>query len=398
VADPTALLLIDKTEPLTLEQCIELAELNNPVLKREMARITAASGDELQAGLLPNPRFDTNNPQVFAGTQTLLNAGFQQEIPVMGKKRLDRAAASVFTRQSQSNYNVTRYTLFGMVRSQFYQTLAAQQRVRLYQRLVELTLAAVETSRQRERAGVGNHIDTLMLNVDYQKVRADLARSEELMRGEQQQLTTLLGISAKSETRVAGHLFDPPPEFDEDQLREFVTGGNDFTRIAQMEIERTRILARRAEVEWIPNPTLGPAFQYGVTNGSEQFWFNITFPIPTRDRNQGNIISTRGDLIASMENLTSVQLDMLRQISELLNRHHAAVQQVSRYRTDVIPSTREALDLARNGFSNGLITTAIFLQAQRTFVETYLAYIDAQEEVWTTAADLSRLLQMDTFP
>jgi outer membrane protein TolC len=63
-----------------------------------------------------------------------------------------------------------------------------------------------------------------------------------------------------------------------------------------------------------------------------------------------------------------------------------------------LPNSREALDLARDGFSRGIIPTASFLQAQRTFVETYLAFIDLQEDVWKTAADLSRLLQMDEFP
>ena len=38
-----------------------------------------------------------------------------------------------------------------------------------------------------------------------------------------------------------------------------------------------------------------------------------------------------------------------------------------------------------------------FLQVQRTFVESNMAYIDILERVWTTAAELSGLLQLESF-
>jgi hypothetical protein len=75
-------------EPLpkaTLADLEDLTDRVNPVLRRDQAMIAAARGNAVQAGLFPNPRFDTNNPQVFNGRQSLYNVGFQQEIPVMGK-------------------------------------------------------------------------------------------------------------------------------------------------------------------------------------------------------------------------------------------------------------------------------------------------------------------------
>src|SRR6516165_12726623 len=78
--------------PLTLQFLEDLADQYNPILPRDRAQIDAARGQATQAGMWNNPRFDTNNPQVFNGRTSLLNLGFQQEVPVMGKKRLDQAA------------------------------------------------------------------------------------------------------------------------------------------------------------------------------------------------------------------------------------------------------------------------------------------------------------------
>src|SRR5262245_39901925 len=53
--------------PLGLAQLESLAQTYNPILRRDVARIEAAHGSALQAGLYPNPRFDSNNPEIFAG-------------------------------------------------------------------------------------------------------------------------------------------------------------------------------------------------------------------------------------------------------------------------------------------------------------------------------------------
>ena len=71
----------------TLLELEAIADEIHPALQRDRARIESARGDALQAGLLPNPRFDSNNPQVFNGQNSLFNAGLMQEFVVKGTKR-----------------------------------------------------------------------------------------------------------------------------------------------------------------------------------------------------------------------------------------------------------------------------------------------------------------------
>ena len=89
---------------MTLEHFEGLAERSHPALRRDRALIEAARGTAVQAGLLPNPQFNANNPWVFNGRDSLLNAGVLQEIPVLGKKRLDEAAANEGIRQAEITY------------------------------------------------------------------------------------------------------------------------------------------------------------------------------------------------------------------------------------------------------------------------------------------------------
>src|SRR4029077_3072074 len=116
-----------------------------------------------------------------------------------------------------------------------------------------------------------------------------------------------------------------------------------------LDIDKNRILLKRAEVEPYPNFSLGPAYNYGLTKGNEQYWMNLIIPIPISYRNQGSIQSARANVRDSVEMLGTVQLDLLRQLADAFSAHRGAFAQAEQYRTSIIPDARESLRLARSG-------------------------------------------------
>jgi cobalt-zinc-cadmium efflux system outer membrane protein len=383
---------------MTLEYLSVLAIENHPVLRRDRARIESSAGSALQAGLYPNPRFDTNNPEIFAGTNSTFNVGLQQDIVVAGKLRLDKAAALRAQQQSQFALIQDRFALLTAVRSQFYSTLAAQVRVEVLNRLLKITEASVKTANDRFEAFIGDRTEIKLLEIDYNKIRADLANAQRILDGERRQLASVVGFPGLVQGKVQGVLAGPPPSFDEEIMQQFVTSENAMVQIAKLEIDRNKVLLKRAEVEPIPNINLGPAYQWGLTKGQEQYWLTVTFPIPVSDRNQGNILAARANVRDATESLGVVQLELLRRVADAFSRHRGALEQAERYRTNVLPDSREALQLAKNGYDAGVFEFSAYLQAQRTVMDIQRSYVDILETVWTTAAELAGLLQMDQFP
>jgi cobalt-zinc-cadmium efflux system outer membrane protein len=382
----------------TLDYLTRLTLENHPLLRRDAARIDSAAGQSLQKGLYPNPRFDTNNPQVFNGKNSMFNVGFQQEIVVKGKLRLDRAAALRSQQQSQLSMVQDKYGLLTDLRSQFYTTLAAQYRVDVFNRLLKLTGSSVTIAKERAKGGTGDQTEVLLLTIDFDRTRADLANAKRVLVGEKQQLAAIVGFPGLVQENVIGALAASPPSFDEPFMERFVTNENAQVQIAKIDIDKNKILLQRAEVEPYPNLTLGPAYNYGLTKGNEQYWFNIIFPIPVSNRNQGNIQSARANVSDSVESLSAVQLDLLRQLADAFSAHRGALVQAQQYKERIIPDARESLRLARSGFEAGLFDFSVYLQAQRTLIDGSKAYVDILEKVWTTAATVAGLLQIDQFP
>jgi cobalt-zinc-cadmium efflux system outer membrane protein len=385
-------------QSLSLEYLTRLALENHPLLRRDAARIDSAAGQALQKGLYPNPRFDTNNPQVFNGKNSMFNLGFQQEIVVKGKLRLDRAAALRSQQQSELGLVQDKYGLLTALRSQFYTTLAAQYRVDVLNRLLKLTDASVRIAQERAKGGTGDQTEVLLLTIDFDRTRADLSNAQRVLAGEKGQLAAIVGFPRLVQENVVGSLAASPPRFDEPFMERFVASENVQVQIAKIDVDKSKILLQRAEAEPYPNVSLGPAYNYGLTKGNEQFWFNIIFPIPVSNRNQGNIISARAGIRDSMESLGSVQLDLLRQLADAFSAHRGALAQAEEYKEHIIPDARESLRLARSGFEVGLFDFSVYLQAQRTLIDSSKAYVDILERVWTTAATVGGLLQLDQFP
>ena len=384
---------------LTLEYLCSQAVENHPLLRRDRARVNSAEGGALQAGLYPNPRFDTNNPQVFNGANSLFNAGVMQEFVVKGKRQLERAAALRTVQQAELGLMQDRYVLLTLIRSQFYTTLAAQVRVEVLTRLLAITEASLKTGKERaEVAKIATDTEALLLRVDYNKTLADLENARRILDGERRQLSALIGVPGLVQGELDGSLASDPPGFDEEILNRFVTEQHLQVQISKIEIEKNKVLLKRAEVEPYPNITLGPAYQWGLTKGNEQYWLTVTFPIPVADRNQGNIMAARANIRDATESLSAVQLELLRHVADSYSKYLGAKEQAERYKIDLLPDSIKALRLSNSAYRIGDTALAEYLQVQRTVIQTQKDYIDVLESLWTTAADLAGLLQMEQFP
>ncbi|MGH7222316.1 MAG: TolC family protein [Gemmataceae bacterium] len=389
--------LRENDEAFTLSRLEQLANEYHPLLPRDRAQVDAALGRATQAGLWPNPRYYDANPQTYAGRFSLQYVGFSQEIPVAGKKQLEQAAGNEVARQTEFNYFQDRYLLFTNIRMQFYQVLSDQRRIQVLNEMVEVLQRSYETGEKKYQAGESTKADVLLLRLDLQRAQASLLSARALLQADRKQLGALVGIPDLVERDVSGDFSGDYPVFDEEGIKRYVTTLHTQVRIAQAVISQARFQLRRARVEPIPNPYIGPAYQYGMVPGAEQFWLNIQFDIPVWNRNQGGIREARGKLKAAEENLMTITYDLLNRTHDIYGNYQAARAVVRKYEEEILPNARELLRLARQGYGKGLTDFATFLQVQRGLVQANLDYVDVLTNLWFSAVQLAGLLQMEKF-
>lgn len=375
----------------------------NPILLRASARVESARGTAWQAGIPPNPRWDTNNPYIFAGNQSQYSAGFMQELVTKGKLQLDRAAAIQQVEQARLEFTEDWFGLLTAVRQQFFRVLAGERRVAALAELVDIATNSQTVAQQKRKAGTVAESDVLLLTVELQQARVALENARTQLAGAQRALAATIGVADLVIRDAVGDLAANLPDFDEEFVRGFVANQNAQVLAARREIVKNRILLRRAQVEPFPNLNIGPAIAWGPSSSSSgapgtQAWLNFQFPIPTWNRNQGNIRAAGAEVREAIASTGALQNELLRQVADVLSRYRVARELAQRIGREILPTAVRTQRLVRSGYDSGETDISPLLQAQRTLTQVNLTYIDALEDAWTSASELAGLLQLERFP
>ena len=382
----------------TLDELERMAMSISPNIREAAARITAARGRAVQVGLYPNPTVNTASPQM-NGSESQYNGFLTQEFVTMGKLRLNRAAAMREVQQSELHFTRVRFDLLTAVRSGFYSTLVGQQRVQVLTELVEIANTSLVTAERLKRGGEASDLDVLFFRIERDRASMGLVNAQALLAAARRQLSAAMGIPEMEVPRVAAQVDAPLPDFQYVALRQGVVTVNALAQIAQVEVAKNRILLQRAVVEPYPNIFAMGGYQYQVNFPPlSQGIFQFTMSVPLFNRNQGNIRAARAEIGAASAQVARVQNELSGQVALTLGNFLVAQQQVTYYERDILPRAAEILRISKQAYALGHFDFLRLLQSQRTLLESRVAYVNAQENRWMSAAELAGLLQIEQFP
>lgn len=375
-----------------------LVHRRHPALVRAHADIAVAKGARVQAGLYPNPTFETNNPEYWAGRVGQVNFGFEQDVIVKGKMRLEKAAADQGVRKAEAEYVRERFIVLSDLRANYFVALAARQRVQAMEQYVLLAEQSLNAAQKLVDAGQGSTTDVLLIRTELQRARMNRENALIRLRGDMRRLVAATGDPDLEITDLVGTVFDTLPEFNEAEIRRFLVSQSVFMDIGYAEILRNRMKLRRQEVQPYPNLRFGPSYAITTNDPRGQFWLSVLFEIPVWNMNQGNIRAAQAELRSSLADLDAKRLELLRELAEVAAEHAAAKNTLSNIRETILPNAIQAQRQVGEGFEKGVFDVTRVLQARRALLDVNNDLIDASEQAWTTAAVLAGLTQRERFP
>ena len=384
---------------MNLDECVALALASHPRLIESDARVTEAHGAAVQAGLYPNPRLDSGNPQTIGPNRTgIYTIGLTQEVIRGGKLKLDRSAALEAAHQAEWDVVRKRFEVLTGVRQEFFSTLAAQRRKTLLEKLLELSKRSEKTSMNLLDAEQVSETDVLLLRVERRRAETALQGAEIALLGQRRQLAASIGVSILSIGEVKGNLTVMVPEFDDEEVLTRVLVTSPVVQIANLDVNRTVLLLRRAEVEPIPNLSVQGGTQYSESTANFQGLVGLYLNVPLWNKNQGNIMAANASVRRSMANRLAVQQELTKQLADAITRQRVAERAVKNYEEGILPDAMRTLELVQKAYARGQFEISRLLQTQRTVFEANIDYISALENRLNAAADIAGLLQLDEFP
>ena len=179
-------------QPLSADDAVQIALLNNPGLQAAFSEFGIADADRVQASRLPNPGFSFG--RLTQGADVTLNRGVHVDLarllmlPTLGAIE-DRRAA-----QTRSEVTQSVLMLAGQTRKAYYLAVAADETQRYTTQVRGAAQAGAELARRQAQAGNWSALQQAREHSFYADAALNLARAAQAQVAARERLTRLMGL------------------------------------------------------------------------------------------------------------------------------------------------------------------------------------------------------------
>jgi cobalt-zinc-cadmium efflux system outer membrane protein len=383
--------------PMALADFEALADANNPTLKQANAFVRRSQEQARQAGLYPNPSIGYQGEQIRGGSYGGGEQGgfVQQTVVLGGKLGLRRNIYDQQKRSDQIGVEEQTYRVHGDVQQAFYDALTAQATVQLRQRLLGVSLDAVETVHQLANVGQADAPDILQTEVEAEQAKVDYVTAQRQYLQAFRTLTALAGKGNLPVSPLQGEL-EKTPDLNAEQIVDSVVADSPTVKRAQQEAAVAQARLKDAKRESVPDLQLRAGEQYNGEQVSQnptkaagaQSFASAGINIPLWNRNQGNVGAAKAEIERAEQDVTRAQLSLRQQAAPLAQSYLSAQFEADRYKTQLIPRAARAYELYLKKYQNMAQAYPQVLVSQRTLFQLQISYLMALHDVWRSAIAL----------
>lgn len=385
------------TGTITLREALPYALMHNPDLKAYSFEVRAAEARALQAGLLPNPRLHSEVEE-FGGKDE--RSGFEsaeagialgQLIELGGKRDKRIHFASMDEEQTRWDFESVRLDVMLEVTQTYIGVLAAQERVDLSQKLLDLAQKAKLAVAQRVEAGKDPPVEELRASVALSKSEIGMKKALKALSTARRKFSAALGRETMDFDNASGDFYYISPVPTLNNLAEIVTNSPDLQRWAAEERkQRAAVNLEKAKVT--SDVTVTGGIRYFEEGDDAAFVVGAALPIPLFNRNQGGVEEAMENLAKARQQYKAAQIKHLAALDVALNELAGTYDEVVALKNDVLTNAQKAFEMAYQGYEEGKFDYLYVLDTQRTLFETRAQYIDAVETYHQIRARVERLL------
>jgi cobalt-zinc-cadmium efflux system outer membrane protein len=378
--------------PYSLSDLEQWALANNPSLAAAQAAVCKAEGYRHQVGIRPNPSLGYFGQQL-ADRGTDQHGLFLEREFVRGDKlRLNRAVLAHTSSAQQLELEAQIQRVLTDVRVNFYETIAAQQQLQAAHLLQEAARRGVGIARDRLKAEEGSRIEVLQSETLLSEITLTVERTEIAYRAAWKELAAVAGLTSAVPVQLNGELGGDRSELDWDSVFDQIVLQSPELSAARAVVCEKAALVQRQQVQAIPNVTaqLGAGYDNGTNSGMINV--QVSAPIPTANRNCGNILAANADYQMAVENVNRIEQSIKSRLAAVAQAYESALASVKKYENEIIPQLATGLQLSEAAYQAGELDFLQVLILRRSYFESMIRCIESKSQLAQAKAKIEGLL------
>jgi outer membrane protein, heavy metal efflux system len=372
---------------INLEQAIDLALTHSHTLKSARTQIQQNQAQETTASLRPNPTLawdalflPTFSPQNFTVNNLTTTQQFDVGVSYLferGGKRYRRVdAARDATAVTRYQVDDSERTLVFNVGQQFINAQLAQSVLDFAKKDLNSFEETVRISEDRYKAGDISEGDLLKIQLQLLQFQTDVSGAEVSKVQALASLRQLLGFDAvAADYEVEGELTYQPMtvNLDDLRLRALKLRPDLLAAIQSVQAAQSQIALAKANGK--VDLTAGVSYSHVADESSLSANFSI--PLAIFDRNQGEIARTGFALTQSQQNAEAASETVLTDVRNNYEAFSTDQKILQLYLQGYLKKAQDSRDISEYAYKRGAASLLDFLDAERSYRSTQLAYRQA---------------------
>ncbi|HEY1676406.1 MAG TPA: TolC family protein [Candidatus Sulfotelmatobacter sp.] len=393
---------------ISLDQAIELALAHNHALKATRTQIQQNEAQEITANLRPNPTFGADSqfvpffsPQDFSGEN--LNETQQFDIGLSylferGKKRQHRLqAAKDTTAVTRAQVTDDERTLAFNVAQQFISVLLAESTLQFAQEDLKGFQQEVDISEAQFKAGFIGEGDFLKIKLQLLQFQTDVSTARLAKIQALVGLRGFLGYDTVPENfDVLGDLaYQPLKGNAEDFQAKALKQRPDYqAAVLGITAAESQIGLAKANAKVDVTGT----YNFSHVAGENSASIFASFPLPIFDRGQGEIARTKYALTQAQEQEKSASETVMSDVGNAYEAVKSNDEIVKLYDTGYLQQAKDSRDISEYAYKRGAASLLDYLDAERSYRATQLAYRQALSSYMTAIEQLKEAVGTRNLP
>jgi len=371
---------------VTLDQAIQMAVQHNHNMLALVTTVQQAEAEETTANLRPNPSLfadweylplnhsSQNTEYLHDSTEGDLGLSYLLE---RGKKRQHRLqAAKDVTAQTRSQVADAERGLTFNVASLFVNAQLAESALELAEKDLKSFQQTVDLSELRYNKGAISEDDYLKIKLQLLQFETDEQQAELAKLQALSDLRQLLGYeSVPPDYDVAGPFDDQPLKGNLEDFQLKALQNRPDLRAAQQGVTaaKSQYELQRA----IGKQDVTVQGNYSHVNGINAASFYGSIPLPVFNRNQGEIARSRSAITQAQEQEKATNGQALTDVRDAYEGLRVSDKVVQLYQSGYLDVAQKDRDIAEYAYQRGAVSLLDFLDAERNYRATQLAYRQA---------------------
>lgn len=366
---------------LTLEQCVNIAVGQNPLVLSALQQYQASLARIRQAKALPQPSLDYDSdlqPTLFNfknQAETYFGGSWSLEFP--GKRQTRGKIASKESDGLMQEIELLKLDIMFQVKQSFYSLLLAQEKLRYAEQNLELTQDFLNKAEIKHSAGDVAKVEALRARVEAAKAANEVRVARNGVRLNKAMLNFLLARKKYSPLEIKGELKKASIRLDLERLIQRALAFRPEIKRANLFLERETFMKKQGHLSYFPDLDFGIS-QHWIEGEGKTWDVTLSLPIPLFfwQPKKGEIAEAQANIEALKKEIEHLQNAITLEVEEAYTNAVTAENQIQLFEEEMLTQAEEVYNMFLFSFQEGEIGGIELIEARKTLLETRKSYAD----------------------